>query len=126
MQFTDTYGVIDVLEVSELNDLFVIFRIGAVVPRNFIDVPKMYLALWKKSNTDSLVIDRGYQAGQGSPSLLCAACEIGQSKERKDVMLKAFSDGTGEDKPTDPELVVTGDESWFFLYYPRARSGGLG
>jgi hypothetical protein len=34
MQFTDTYEVIDVLEVSELNDtdLFVIFRIGAVVP----------------------------------------------------------------------------------------------
>jgi hypothetical protein len=65
MQLTDTYEVIDVLEISELNDtdLFVIFRIGTVVPRNFIDVPKMYFALWKKSNADSLGMGRAIPIG---------------------------------------------------------------
>jgi hypothetical protein len=59
-QLTDTYKVIDVLEVSELNDndLFVIFRIYAVVPRNFTDVTKIWFALWKKSNADSLGLGR--------------------------------------------------------------------
>jgi hypothetical protein len=61
MQVTDISEVIDILEVSELNDtdLFVVFRIGAVVPRNFIDVPKICLALWKKINTDSFVTGKG-------------------------------------------------------------------
>jgi hypothetical protein len=65
MQLTDTYEVIDVLEVSELNhtDFFVIFRFGAVVPRNFIDVPKMYFTTWKKSNADSPVMGRGIAIG---------------------------------------------------------------
>jgi hypothetical protein len=65
MQLTDTYEVIDVLEISELNDtdLFVIFRIGAIVPRNFIDVPKMCFALWKKSNAESLGMGRAIPIG---------------------------------------------------------------
>jgi hypothetical protein len=67
MQLTHTYEVIGVLELSELNstDLFVILRIGTVVPRTFIDVPKMYFALWKKSNADSLVMGRGIPIGAG-------------------------------------------------------------
>jgi hypothetical protein len=67
MQLPDTYEVIDILEISELNDtdIFLTFRTGAVVPTNFIDVPQMYIALWKKSNAESLVIGGGILTGAG-------------------------------------------------------------
>jgi hypothetical protein len=67
MQLTDTYEVMHILEISEPNgtDLFVTFRMGAVVPTDFIDVPQMYIALWKKSNAESLVIGGGILTGAG-------------------------------------------------------------
>jgi hypothetical protein len=51
------------------------------------------------------------------------ACPVDQPEERRNVIFEAFLTALMEQKASSFGGIITGDESWFVLYYPVIRSG---